>query len=126
MMRRISDSLCQRSHPHIVVKFIPSINISHGVDVAERNFKLFSELRQRHPDIVKGIDLSGDPTRGKFADFKKILQQARAEGFRLAIHCAEVENDEETREMLEFMTPDDRIGHGTFIDGKLIDDHKFA
>lgn len=81
------------------------------------NFKLFSELRKKYPDIIKGIDLSGDPTKGKFADYRFIFEQARAEGFRIALHCAEVKNDEEVRDMLEFMMPEDRIGHGTFIDG---------
>lgn len=57
--------------------------------------------------------------KGKFADFKHIYEQARSEGFQLALHCAEVKNDQEILEMLEFMTSYDRIGHGTFIDGKL-------
>lgn len=63
---------------------------------------------------------TGDPTKGKFADFKHIYEQARREGFRIALHCAEVKDDQEILEMVEFMTSDDRIGHGTFIEGKLI------
>lgn len=111
-------SLCRQTHPTITVKFMPSINIAYGVDEAQESFELFSLLRQNHPDVVCGIDLSGDATKGAFADFKELFQKARDEGFRLALHCAEVKNDEQTLAMLEFMTSDDRIGHGTFIDGE--------
>lgn len=62
--------------------------------------------------------------KGKFSDYKKIFEKARTEGFRIALHCAEVKNDDEIRDMLEFMTPLDRIGHGTFIDGSE-SDHAF-
>lgn len=113
-------SSSRQTHPNIIVKFVPSINISHGVDEARRNFELFSNLRKKYPDIIRGIDLSGDPTKGKFADYKEIFEKARDEGFRLALHCAEVKNDEEILDMLEFLTSDDRIGHGTFIsEGKI-------
>lgn len=109
---------CQQSHPEIIVKFLPSINISHGFEEAKANFQLFSKLREDHPEIVKGLDLSGDPEKGKFANVRSIFQQARDEGFKLALHCGEIDEENEIREMIEFMTQDDsRIGHGTFIDG---------
>lgn len=114
-----SLSLCQKSHPNIIVKFFPSINISYGTEEASENFALFSELRKEHPEVVRGIDLGGDPTKGKFSDYKHIFEKARSEGFRLALHCGEVVDDQGIVDMLMFMTKDDRIGHGTFIDGKL-------
>jgi hypothetical protein len=113
-------SSCKKLYPSIIVKFIPSINISYGIAEANKNFNLFADLRRQHPDIIRGIDLSGDPTKGKFSDYKQIYTKARAEGFRLALHCAEVYNEEEILDMLEFMTSEDRIGHGTFIDGILM------
>lgn len=116
-------SLCRQTHPTITVKFIPSINIAYGVDEAHESFELFSLLRKKHPDVVCGIDLSGDCTKGSFADYKELFQKARDEGFRLALHCAEVKNDEENLAKLEFMTSDDRIGHGTFIDGEKLCQH---
>lgn len=75
-------------------------------------------MRERYPSIVVGIDLSGDPTKGKFADFKHIFERARCLGFGLALHCAETDDYGEILEMLEFMEGRDRIGHGTFIDGE--------
>lgn len=103
-----------------MVKLLPSINISYGIDEATANFELFSMLREKYPNIIVGMDLSGDPEKGKFKDFKHIFEQARSAGFRLALHCAEVKNDDETLEMLKFLTSQDRIGHGTFIDGNFI------
>jgi adenosine deaminase len=98
---------------------LPSINISYGVIEAELNYELFKSLRENYPSIVVGIDLSGDPSKGKFADFKHIYEKARVDGFGLAIHCAEIDDEEEILEMLKFMNSNDRIGHGTFIDGEI-------
>ncbi|CRK95962.1 CLUMA_CG009405, isoform A [Clunio marinus] len=87
---------CQQSHPKIGVKFIPSLG--------------------QH--FLWCIDLNGDPTKGKFQDYQEIFQQARTEGFGITLHCGESEthDDEEVLNMLKFMMPGDRIGHGTFID----------
>ncbi len=84
----------------------------------EKNFQLFLQLRKKYPEIVVGMDLSGNAERGKFSDYLDIFKAARVEGFCFAIHCAESMNENEILAKLEFMTPDDRIGHGTFITGK--------
>jgi len=111
---------CSTTYPKILVKFLPSINISQGRAEAEANFALFCELRDKYPNIVRGIDLSGDPSKGSFKDYLDIFQQARAKGFGIAIHCAEVNDEAEIIDKLEFMAPNDRIGHGTFINGRLV------
>jgi hypothetical protein len=56
--------LCRTANSKIIVKFLPSINISYGVDEATSNFQLFSELRKKYPEIVCGIDLSGNDEIG--------------------------------------------------------------
>lgn len=101
-----------------MVKFIPSINIGYGRDEALTNFELFERLREKHPSIVVGCDLSGDPSKGKFADVRDIFERARSLGFGLALHCAETNDHDEILERLKFMEVRDRIGHGTFIDGE--------
>lgn len=78
---------------------------------------MFSDLRKKYPQIVVGIDLSGNPEKGKFNDFHELFKKAREEGFRFAIHCAESIEEHDVLAKLEFMTSDDRIGHGTFISG---------
>lgn len=97
---------------------MPSINISYGASEGEKNYQLFSKLRNKYPDIVVGMDLSGNAERGKFSDYLGLFERAREEGFRFAIHCAESMDEQEILDKLEFMTEDDRIGHGTFISGK--------
>lgn len=110
-------SACQQTHPSIIVKYLPSINISYGTAEAEENYKLFYELREKYPDVIVGMDLSGDPIKGRFSDVRKVFEQARKDGFRFAIHCAEDKDENEVIEKLEFMDSNDRIGHGTFIEG---------
>lgn len=72
-------------------------------------------MKKENPDIICGVDFSGSPTDGNFDDFKTILEKARNNGLRLALHCGEVENPVEINEMLQFGM--DRLGHGTYING---------
>lgn len=74
----------------------------------------YSEL---FPHIVYGVDLSGDPTCKQFNDFRAMLTRARDNGLRLALHCGEVDNDDEVEEMLTFGM--DRMGHGIYVKGNI-------
>lgn len=73
------------------------------------------KMKKDNPDIICGIDFSGSPINGNFEDFKPILEKARTNGFKLALHCGEIENSLEINDMLQFGM--DRCGHGTFIRG---------
>ncbi|KAL7727301.1 hypothetical protein ACLKA6_016049 [Drosophila palustris] len=97
----------------IIVKLLPSINRAEPVEAAEETVALVLELRQNDPDIIVGIDFSGNPNQGKFSDFMAVLEMARKNGLKLAIHCAEIDNQTEIREMLKFGMS--RCGHGTFL-----------
>uniref|UniRef100_A0A182Q7E4 Adenosine deaminase-like protein n=1 Tax=Anopheles farauti TaxID=69004 RepID=A0A182Q7E4_9DIPT len=99
----------------IIVKLLPSIDRSKGVVEAMENVDLFIELSVLFPEIIVGLDLSGNPFGTKFSDFVPALQKARGHGFRLALHCGEFEDTQEVQEMLALGV--DRIGHGTFIEG---------
>lgn len=101
--------------PNILVKLLPSIDRSQGLEAAEETFDLVldSLKHSEFKDIIKGIDLSGNPKSGNFGDYKNLLSRAREAGLKLALHCGEVDNPTEIREMLEFGM--DRCGHGTFI-----------
>lgn len=110
----LSDS--QSKHKHILVKLIVSINRADGVEAAKENLATALKLKEKHPDIIKGLDLSGDPLKFTFKDFQPIFEDARANGLKTAIHCGEVtEKYEEVQDILEFAP--DRLGHGTFIEG---------
>ncbi|KAH8399626.1 hypothetical protein KR215_009688 [Drosophila sulfurigaster] len=97
----------------ITVKLLPSINRGEPLEVAEETVALAIELGQKEPGLVVGIDFSGDPNQGKFSDFAPVLEKARQHGLKLAIHCAEIDNPSEIREMLMFGMS--RCGHGTFL-----------
>lgn len=101
-------------YPRILVKLLPSINRAEPVAVAEETVSLSIEFARSYPDLVLGIDLSGNPGKGRFADFIPILSRARENGLKLVIHCAEIENPPEVKEMLQFGMS--RCGHGTFLD----------
>ncbi|EDV49824.1 adenosine deaminase-like protein [Drosophila erecta] len=103
----------KETYPAITVKLLPSINRAEPVAVAEETASLAVELAQAHPNLILGIDLSGNPGKGRFSDFAPILAQARAKGLKLVIHCAEIENPSEVKEMLQFGMS--RCGHGTFL-----------
>ncbi|KAL5280612.1 ADAL family protein [Megaselia abdita] len=105
-------------YPNILVKLLPSIDRSQGLDSAEEMFSLVLDFLEddRFKDIIKGIDLSGNPTVGNFGVYKNLLVRAREASLKLALHCGEVENPSEITEMIEFGM--DRCGHGTFISGE--------
>lgn len=95
----------------IIVKLLLCFDRRHELSVSEEVLDLIIQMKNVHPDIVKGIDLCGNPNVGIFE--KKIFEKARCEGLKLSLHCAEVKNDEEVKEI--FNLEPDQIGHGTCI-----------
>ena len=75
-------------------------------------------MKNIYPNIVKGVDLSGNPNCGEFSIYRDVFDKARQNGLQLAFHCGEIQNVDEINAMLDFGM--DRIGHGTFIDGKTV------
>uniref|UniRef100_A0A182PCB9 Adenosine deaminase-like protein n=1 Tax=Anopheles epiroticus TaxID=199890 RepID=A0A182PCB9_9DIPT len=105
-----------KSERNIIVKLLPSIDRSKGVQEAMENVNLAIELSVTYPDTIVAIDLSGKPFGTAFSDFVPALEKAREHGFRLALHCGESEDEQEVKQM--FALGVDRIGHGTFIEGE--------
>ncbi|XP_031617951.1 adenosine deaminase-like protein [Contarinia nasturtii] len=101
--------------PSIMVKLIVSINRRESIESAEENGALALKYAKLYPDIVCGVDLSGDPACKEFSDFEPILNKARENGLKLALHCGEIENQVEISSMLKFGM--NRLGHGTYIKG---------
>lgn len=98
----------------ILSKYLVSLDRRQGLNLAEETLTLAIELRSEFPDILVGLDLSGDPRSGDARSFIPLLQKARQHGLKLAIHLAEVPNESETMTILTELKPD-RIGHGTAI-----------
>jgi len=80
-------------------RFIVAIDRSRSFEEAKENVDLAIELfrkeeqeSQQHQSTraVVGIDLGGNPTVGRFRDFRPLLEKARAAGLRVTVHCGEV------------------------------------
>jgi len=56
-----------------------------------------------------GIDFSGNPFKGTFKEFRPAFELARANNLSITMHCAEIDNTEDSKAILDFRP--DRIGH---------------
>lgn len=60
-----------------------------------------------------GLELSGDPRCGDFADFEAVFDSARKEGFKVSLHCGELREQTDSQKMIEFRP--DRLGHCCYL-----------
>lgn len=60
VLRAIRD--CEAENLDIEVKLLLAIDRRNGVQVGRDTVKLAQKFRESHPDLVVGIDLSGDPS----------------------------------------------------------------
>ncbi|KAK0161878.1 hypothetical protein PV327_008282 [Microctonus hyperodae] len=95
----------------ITVKLLISVDRKRGAKNAEENIALAIEYYEKYSEYVVGIDLSGDPIQGEISI--DLLQRARNVGLKIAAHCAEVPNEKEVVDILNFKP--DRLGHCTCI-----------
>jgi adenosine deaminase len=73
-----------------MVKLLLSIDRRQGTVEAEHALKIALDTRETHPNLVVGLDLSGDPTAGAFDSFLPTLLKARQSGLGVVLHCGEV------------------------------------
>lgn len=96
----------------IQVKYLLSID-RRKLDEFDENMKLWWLLKDKYPQIMAGIDISGDPRVDDITKLIPKLLELRQRGVKVAIHLAEILNEKETLAILGYRP--DRIGHGTFI-----------
>ncbi|KAK3926959.1 Adenosine deaminase-like protein [Frankliniella fusca] len=102
------------SDKFIIVKLLLSINRQESPIEAEENVRKAIEANAAYPDIVVGVDLSGNPKYGDVVrNILPLLTEARKSGLKVVLHCAEIPNENEVEEMLKFNA--DRLGHGTCV-----------
>ncbi|XP_059470601.1 adenosine deaminase-like protein isoform X2 [Neocloeon triangulifer] len=101
----------------IVVRLLLSVDRRQGPAEAEHTLKIALDARKKHPELVVGLDLSGDPTAGALDLFLPTLSKARDQGLGVVVHCGEVPNNPEVMEMLRFAP--DRLGHVTCLHPEL-------
>lgn len=107
----------------MIIRLLFSIDRSRSVEQAEKTLELLEEFKANplYSDYILGLDYSGNPYKNSFRDFEKIFSNARAKGFKIAIHVAETPGEEckqETREILQFKP--DRLGHFNYFDEDLL------
>nr|CAH7766487.1 unnamed protein product [Callosobruchus chinensis] len=95
----------------IIVKLILSIDRRHSIEESQDTLNVILKMKSKYPDVIVGIDLSGNPHEGEFNS--DLFQKARDNGLKTSIHCAEIKNDEEVEKILRFGP--DRLGHATFL-----------
>nr|CAD7601497.1 unnamed protein product [Timema genevievae] len=97
-IQAIIDAILEcRQSVNMLVKLLVSIDRRQGHKEAKDTLDLVVKVNQMYPDIVVGLDLSGDPSQGDFMEFLSVLAEARRYGLRLSIHCAEPKvSDSET------------------------------
>ncbi|XP_078088994.1 N6-Methyl-AMP deaminase isoform X2 [Mustelus asterias] len=105
---------CKQEGVDIDVKFLLSIDRRGGPIVAMETVKLAEEFFASADGLVVGVDLSGDPAVEHGKNFIAPLHAARNIGLKLAVHMAEIPNQNEELELFLGLPPD-RIGHGTFL-----------
>ncbi|XP_075972675.1 adenosine deaminase-like protein [Anticarsia gemmatalis] len=105
----------QKSSRHLtmITRLIVSINRNSTCSEIDEITNLAIQYYKNYPDIVVGLEISGDPTVGSFQTFVPALNKARAAGLKISLHCGEVCNPQEVMDMLKFKP--DRIGHGICI-----------
>ncbi|VVC99721.1 unnamed protein product [Leptidea sinapis] len=109
----IAVTLRNNAHLQIKSRLIVSINRSSSEKEADKIVKLAIACFKKYPNVVVGIELSGNPAIGRFRDFIYPLVMARNAGLKVTLHCAEICNPEEVLEMIQFGP--ERIGHGVCI-----------
>ncbi|XP_065351542.1 adenosine deaminase-like protein isoform X1 [Cloeon dipterum] len=97
----------------IAVKLLLSVDRRQRSEEAEHALKIALDVRAKHPDLVVGLDLSGDPTAGSLDLFLPTFVKARQHGLGIVMHCGEVPNKAEVLEILKFRP--DRLGHVTCL-----------
>ncbi|XP_066996474.2 adenosine deaminase-like protein [Anabrus simplex] len=112
-IKTIAEAILNSSCQGILVKLIVSLDRRQGKQVAEENLDLVLNVRHQYPDIIVGTDLSGDPNKGNIDDYLPVLERARSLGLKLAVHCAEIPNQEEVMKILQLKP--ERLGHATCI-----------
>ncbi|CAG9133959.1 unnamed protein product [Plutella xylostella] len=97
----------------IISRLIVSIDRRFNFAEAQEITDLVIEFHKLYSSVVVGIEISGDPSVGKFQTFVPLLENAKNAGLKVTLHCGEVCNPDEVQEMLDFNP--NRIGHGTCI-----------
>ncbi|KAA0187253.1 Adenosine deaminase [Fasciolopsis buskii] len=99
----------------IVARLLISIDRARGVVNGQQAVTLAIEAARLWPELVMGVDLSGNPSVGSLLDYVSALNKARANGLKTTVHFAELSGS--ASEWLQFLQQHvpDRLGHVTSL-----------
>ena len=97
----------------MLVRLLLSVDRTGGLAKAEATVELAVKLRAEGCQYVVGVDFSGNPTQGSFADYVPAFSRARQAGLRVAVHAGEVEHAADNRAILGFGP--ERLGHALLL-----------
>mmetsp|Transcript_348 Transcript_348/g.407 ORF Transcript_348/g.407 Transcript_348/m.407 type:complete len:363 (+) Transcript_348:88-1176(+) len=109
---------CEAENLPIIVRVLVSVNRSRGLAAARLNVDLACEYHKK-TNVVVGVDFSGNPNQGSFAEYVQVLNKARKNGLKISVHCAETEDRKEVELILREFKPD-RVGHMLFVPKDLL------
>lgn len=92
----------------IKAKLLISINRSQSLEEAWENLRLAQTC-----EVCVGLDFSGNPMANKFSFYAEVFNEARKNGLKITVHTAEIEDEEDTVDILNFRP--DRIGHCNYL-----------
>ncbi|OMJ85567.1 hypothetical protein SteCoe_13113 [Stentor coeruleus] len=92
----------------IKAKLLISINRSQSLEEAWENLHLAQTCEK-----CVGLDFSGNPMANKFNYYVEVFNEARKSGLKITVHTAEIEDEEDTVDILNFRP--DRIGHCNYL-----------
>ncbi|GBG32801.1 Adenosine deaminase-like protein [Hondaea fermentalgiana] len=115
----VADAVRTAGAKHdVLVRLLVSLDRARDPSDANDSLDVVKALPAHAKAMIVGVDLSGNPTKGRFADFVPALTRARSElGLKVTIHCGEVHDDNEVAEILAFAP--DRLGHALHVPASL-------
>ncbi len=106
----------QEQESEITCKLLISIDRRKSIEDADENVELAVEYNKSDPDVVVGVDLSGDARINELDHYYPALLKAKSHGLKVSLHFAEENREAEAEFVLKNaqLIPD-RLGHCTYV-----------
>lgn len=107
-----------KNEKNIVIKLLPDVSRTFGLENAEQNYKL---IKENLSSAVIGIGLGGNEVKGPCNLFGPLFEQAKNDGLHVVAHAGEDVGPESIWDAIKILHSE-RIGHGitTIQDDELI------
>ena len=92
-----------------------SIDRRKSLAEAKENLNVAKDFHEKYPEIVVGIDLSGDARVNDLQDYYQFLEEAQKNGLKVSLHFGEENNETEIKFVLDHPKfKPERLGHCTY------------